>query len=240
MHELLVGIEDMAPRVNGEEIRFRPAGRILFAATEAVKRDKWAEILCNLADPRPRKRADGKFDPSKRELYEAARTPIQQSLGARWGLIKEQWTPQAHGRWFEAERIPEGHQEKAIAKAFLWSEIEKSGIRSALGRDPTGVVDLLETWLWSEMERKIHLVATNADMTETEAVASAAVIVERSGSGRERRVSHYPSRIIRWDTDLDFTRTEKSNIRNKKKIVHPRFDRPFQKTVLRAPIERAR
>lgn len=235
MHELLVGIEDHPPRIDGADTRLRPSGRILFAATDAVKRDKWAEILCDLADPRPRRRADGKFDPSKRDLYEAARNPIQQSLGARWALVKEQWTPQARGRWWECERIPNGHQEKPIAKAHLWGEIERSGIRSGLGRDPTGVVDLLDTWLWSEMERKIHLVATNADMTDSEALESATVTVRRSAEGQQRSALHHPSRILRWDSDLGYTRTELSAIRNKKKIVHPRFDRPFQKALLHAP-----
>lgn len=236
MHELLVGIENMPPRVNGAEIRYRPAGRILFSATDAIKRNKWAEILCDLADPRPRPRAhQGQApDPSKRTIYEQyAQTPIRQSLGARWDLIKEQWTPAARNRWFDCDCIPDGHPEKPIAEAFLWSEIEKTGIRTALGRDHTGVVDLLDTWLWSPHELKIHLVVTNADMTDAEAREAANVSVERVGEGRSRRTFHFPARIIQWDTDLGIPPNEEISIRDKDTVYHPRFNRPMTKNVVR-------
>lgn len=240
MHELLIGVEELPPRIERGNTRYRPAGRVLFAATLACKRNKWAEILCDLADPRPRRRLDGAFDPSKRAFYEGAQTPIQESLGAHWDLIKEQWTPEARGRWFECECIPQGHMEKPIAEAFLWSEIEKTGIRTALGKDPTGLVDLLDTWLWSEHERKTHLVVVNADMSEVEAEAATVIKVENYGEGEEKKSFHYPSAVIKWSSDLGLSELEKVEILDKGTIYQPRFDRLAGKTVVKKnarPIE---
>lgn len=230
MHEFQLRVSTEIQEAPGVT-RVRHAGDVVFVATDRIKRDKWMEILCVMADPRPRFDATGRRLPSHREIYEGATTDIRQSLGRTWDLAKEHWEPTLRATWSEWQRM-ENLKERGEAREALVTHLEGTGIRSALGKDPTGTVDLMDTWLW-QGERKNSVIVVSDAVEESVATAMMATSLEiEAGKTMLRSVTY-----VDWELDLGLTEAKKSRLRDPAEAVHPDFTVPLQATKFRNSVD---
>lgn len=233
---------NLDPRVEpaGPGFRVRSQGGVVSAISDRTKRNKWMDILCVLPDPRPRRTRGGATLPSHREVYETATTPIQDSLGAIWTLAKEHWTPALRSAWNDWQKTPKGSEHDG-KRAGLIQTIEGGGIRSAMGREPLGQVDLLDTWLWSEWERRNTYIVVSEAIPEAMGDEMGRPAVEIENGRNIYRVSSY----VDWETDLGLSSDLLARIRDNQETVHPDFSAPlalakFRNTVDEPEVVRVR
>lgn len=109
----------------GESIYRKLRGSIVIAVTSDVIRRKWVEICGDLL--RPAKRHDF--------------TGVQQ-----YGAITESWRTSWYNAWKDMES-------GRVSPGTAWQAIVNDGLPD-LGNDPHNQVPLVDTWGWSDWERK--------------------------------------------------------------------------------------
>jgi hypothetical protein len=114
----------------------------------------------------------------------------------------------------------------------LWGEIVDSQIPGLLGKDPRGEVDLVNTWLWSEYERKNWFIVVNTDETDLHTVKAWNGWQETIDGGK---LIIHPKTRIKYDTDLTLSKESLALVADKETIVHPKFSSPVSKTVVSTP-----
>lgn len=221
MHEFMLRVTPETQE-RPEFTRVRLTGSVVYAATDRIKQNKWLEILCIFPDPRKRINQIGTILPSHQEGFESAQTNIATSLGEKWRFAKENWEPLLSELYRDWESTPQG-RESEDKRSDLMNLIEGRRVRSALGRDPTGVVDVMDTWLFSEEERRQYLVVTSSDISEAAAYNTMLPAYEMEG-GRliSRNISY-----VDWENELGYTPQKLADIRSRNVTVHPDFANPI-------------
>lgn len=200
----------------------RPLGMVVQAFSLPRKRRKWMEILADLCSPK------------KRAMFEQGM--VREFGRPLWDALCEHWTPALRERWVALDVLKEG-PEKEIGRTLFWDdEVERvSGFRAALGRDPTGTADILDTWLFSAQERRDYLIVVNTDMAPAEAEAQEG-FQDLTIRGRLVKTA---KAFIDWDADLGLPQFQRDRIRSKNFRVDPRFDQPVAKSLLRPGVSHA-
>jgi hypothetical protein len=231
MHEFLLKLRSETVEKD-KYVSVKPAGSVIEAATFHRKRQKWMEIFADLVDPRPRKGRHGHTLPSKRSMNEAG---LILRIGRdAYDVLCENWRPSLHEHWFHVDRLVENEmREKEIARTLFWDqEIEKvSGLRDAMGREPTGTADLIDCQPWGPYARKNCLIVVNSDMESSEAAAMEGTVDSETVGGI--RITR-PAAHLRWEQDLGLTQAQRDRIRSPNYVVHPRFDEARPKVLFRS------
>jgi hypothetical protein len=211
-----------------------PVGAVLSGFSDRIIRRHWLEMVCDLARPSVTYR--GRKLPSKREKFFARMVANCGWTPERCKAIAELWSEPLWRRWMETEApkkdehgrdIPWVEEERDIAKGQLWDGdiASASGWVAAVGKEPNGVEDVVNTVPWS-LENLKHFCVVAADgLTATEA---------ESLSGKKLDVVDFreivmPRHVIDWDADLGLTLPEKDAILEPSIPVFPRFDRKVGK-----------
>jgi hypothetical protein len=198
----------------------QPIGAVVSGWSDRRIRRKWLEIVCDLM--RPRFRYKGQRIEGKREATIANHMANSGWSAERCKAISDLWSESLWRRWFEVKEMDDSTQAE-IARLQLWSGdiANVSGWVQAVGKEPHGVEDAVNTVPWSLADLKaLYMVpADGLGTNEAEAVAGKRVDVV------DFRQVVTPFHVVDWDAGLGLTEEEKEAIRNPKAIVFPRFDR---------------
>lgn len=187
-------------------LSWRPVGSVIEVIDSLRLRYKWIEIVCDLARP------------EKRKMYTAI--PGYQYLCDHWS--KELWDA-----WWQADR-QNAFSDQDFANGF-WEENIDAQLIGLLGKDPRGEVNLTDTWLWSEYERKNWFIVVNND--EEDATKVRAWKGRQETWDNEKLIIH-PKTRIDYETNLSLSAESLSSINDKNIVVHPKFSSPVAKSVV--------
>lgn len=215
MHEISLSIFPV-DKTDSKKRVYRPVGSPISVISKWRKRAKWIEIICDLASPK------------KRGALGSALVQNNNWPTFRWNRICQAWTPQLRRLWRDWDLgapdtdDPLGLAMRRQTARELWNTyIKPTGVISEAGKDPTNMVDLTDTWLWSNSDRRKSLVIVSDDMTELDLEDA----TKREQSTVDDKQFIKPRKIIDWVNDLDLTVAEKADIYNPSKRVQPRFDK---------------
>ena len=216
MAELLLTIEDVSKN-NGNYISWRPTGTVQCALSSRQIRNKWLEIICSFPDPKR------KHDPKHETI-------------PGWTAIVSAWTPKLRAAWFDA-RHSGVLQSPTLLDDFWTEQIEPLDLLANLGKEPVGIANIYDTWLWSDYERKRFFIQPvtepDADIIEAMQGYFAADATGHEIDDPKAQPTYFlPHRVLDWRTEIvELNEATKIEIANKGTIVQPRFDKAVDVTL---------
>lgn len=217
MHELALSITDKTA-VLKEYTSLRPVGTVVAGVSAQRKREKWAEIVCDLASPKKRDRFNPRF------LSNAVMSETQ------WKVITDIWTEKLQRDYFEADGLGIQDPNRIIAFTQLWNDFivsPNSGWVDAIGKDERGVVDKVDTWLWSKLERKNFFVVVNSDLSSFELEEKL-----RPAETTEKDVRTIKRSRLDWESKIALSADSIAKIKDVSERVDPHFDKPVLKSLI--------
>jgi len=196
---------------------WRPVGSVIISINQHQMRRKWLEIVCDLVSPK------------KRDNYKNI---------SGWQYLCDHWTPQLREEWIQLQKpnkeYPHGALLQNIATAqSMWDQRVDAQLISLVGKEPIGVKDKTDTWLWSDDERKIYFITVNEDEEDLSKVQGWQGFNNITDSGN---LYIMPRTQIKYQTDIPELSAETLiDIADRDKILHPRFDKPITKTKINSP-----
>lgn len=195
-------------------ITWKPLGSVISAHKDITIRMKWLEIVCDLVSPQ------------KRNNYKGI---------PGYQYLCDHWTPELRKQWIDAgrptEEEPHGFIRLSKQCQKIWDEKVDPSLISTLGKDPTLIKNITDTWLWSEHERKTSFIITNTDIEDY----AWDVFGQGKTYVKEGHVIVAPGAIINYATDIGLSQTTLDKIADPNIIVHPRFDLPVAGIYFNSP-----
>ncbi|MFQ5493934.1 MAG: hypothetical protein ACE5EX_01000 [Phycisphaerae bacterium] len=191
-------------------------GSVLEAVSRARCKAKWLEIVCDLM--RPAKQA-------------------QFTTFTYHSVLRPLWRP----AWYELIRdVWRGN----VGVDAAWTTVLADGtIQGAMPTDPTGRVPVLDTWVWSDIERRMFFIVAMDEATMTSGqiddAAGETRYVDPPVDAVEDAV--VTPGLIRPLHRIDYiggdvpglSAATLTRIADRTQIVHPRLDLPLDSVVLR-------
>jgi len=136
--EILIQTNARMVTLSDTERRYIPQGAVITAVSDHARMVKWMEIAFDLASP------------ANRHRY-ASKLPWFQ-------VLLDRWTQEFRDAWFSAKR--DGFFNNQIDTAAFWMKyVIDSGLKAAMGKDPRGQRDLMDTWIWGKKQKTQSLPA---------------------------------------------------------------------------------
>lgn len=220
MHELALAITETRSKHQWGDI-VRPAGHVGIVMSEVVKKDRWLQLICNIASPNHRN-----HDQIINGLIKNCNWTKQNTVD-----LCNHWSEHLYEEWRECMRIKVGQNVNDMINGFWEKIVPDSGLKSILGKDPLGIVSKIESWQWSNQELTKTFVISISDIDESTArsLTGQVATIDDDVLTSKNEIKHIviDRNVYDFERKLEFSEDTISKIKNEETKINVRYDKPI-------------